>query len=955
MGKRSSWRLFCFKAPVSVFLLQMIACSIVVFLLSVGCSPNRLAAPGQLHPVPGMNKIGAAGKSFLQGAADSNASGDEKPVMTSSFSYDYWIDTVEVTQQEYAACTGMRPVKDTSGYGVGNDYPVYRVSWFDAILFCNQRSKKENLDTVYSYFGSPLEQNGSVYDLAGVQIHYDRDGYRLPTESEWEYAAREGTSVIPFPGISDSTEADQYAWYFANSLGSTHPVATREKNSFGLYDMAGNVYEWTADWRGPYSVSSITNSIGAAQPNSGNERVVKGGSFEHGFLNLRFSRRSSTYGTPQSTTTEYIGFRCARGTIARTSFITADTASVGTNPVSIVVTSIQSMLPASLAKVVFVNVNKDVRTLCAVDFARSFPVVSEYRDYKTVFAPVISPNGKFVAFCTSSVGFSGAATVYLRSLDSLGSPLVKIPTDSAYDPRFWVDPVSLDTFLIYTNSSIDNSSLSWTSSQTDMIKISGGRPVGAPTVLVANGSFHDGRSANGQYIVTGYTRLLMRDLKTGIDAFLFTYPNNGKDANGSTQVCNVSMSPDSSSNGTCLFLDFGCPSTSTLTGERYGVHEYLFTARFSGEVTSWRKCPAGEVAWDFPEWSNVAPLAIACGTNGADEAHAIYLIDLQNNTTLKILEGTDLEYPCLWVNPSIYFSEAKLDLDSLGNYNSPSISYTQPFFAARMLAFWQEYKHMRIVFTGSSQSAFSVDPHRFTVPGVYNMAIPGGDYPVETAMITGYLLNYCDSLQLVGMDLIPGLLFRPNIVFMADWDNGIMSSKGFNYDKNHQFWSQGLPVSFLNLMDQIPFPTIPNLDTLGLYRNACNGWGGQTPDHGAYPDYTTDDSVYKANLALVKTFARTLAKRGIHFLLYLTPLSPYFENFGEFENGGPSLQTAAMIFNDLIALQDSIPGYFHFYDADKFGNHDYTDADAYDANHLCTDGAQKFSARLDSVVKTILK
>jgi uncharacterized protein (TIGR02171 family) len=933
----------------------MTAYSIIVILLLLSCLPNRPEVICPPHSVSGMTKISAAGKSFLQGASDSNASEDEKPVMTASFSYDYWIDTIEVTQHEYAACTGKRPVKDSCAFGAGDDYPVYFVSWFDAILFCNERSKKENLDTVYSYFGQPLEQKGSVYDLAGVQIHYDRDGYRLPTESEWEYAAREGASAIPFPGLSDSVEAKRYAWYFTNSLGHTHQVSLREKNIFGLYDMAGNVYEWTADWRSPYSVPRINNSIGAIRPNSGNERVVKGGSFEHGFHSLRFSRRSSNYGTPHSTAAEYIGFRCARGAFEHASLITADTASVTTLPVSIVVTSLQSMLPRSLAKVVFVNVNNYVRTLCAVDFERSFPIVSEYRDCKTVFTPVISPNGKFVAFGTRNEGLAGAAAIYLRSLDSLGSPLVKIPADSAYDPRFWVDPAVRDTFLIFTNSSIDNSLPLWTSSQTYMIKISGGKPVGAPQVLATNGSFHDGRSANGQYIVTGFTQLFMRDLTTNTDAVLFTYPHNGKEANGSTQVCNVSMSPDSNNNGMCLFLDFGCPSISTLTGERYGLHAYLFTARFSGEIASWYKCPAGDIEWNYPEWSNVAPLAIACGMNDAEEAHAVYLIDLQNHRTLKILEGGDLEHPFLWVNPSIYLSEDKIDLDSLGNYNSPSISYPQPFFAARMLAFWQEYKHMKLVFTGSSQTTFGVDPRKFTIPGVYNMAIPGGDFPVQTAMIMGYLLNHCDSLKLIGMDLILPLLFAADIAFVPDWDTGIISSKGYNYDKNHQFWSQGLPLSFSSLIHQIPFPAIPDFDTLGVYWHACEGWGGPTPDHWDDPKSTTDDPVYRTNIALVKNFARDLARRGIHFLLYLPPVSPYYKDHDVYVSAGPTLQAAAMICNDLIALQDSVPGYFHFYDADKMGAHDYTDADAFDVSHLCTAGAEKFSMRLDSVVKTILK
>ena len=205
------------------------------------------------------------------------------------------------------------------------------------------------------------------------------------------------------------------------------------------------------------------------------------------------------------------------------------------------------------------------------------------------------------------------------------------------------------------------------------------------------------------------------------------------------------------------------------------------------------------------------------------------------------------------------------------------------------------------------------------------------------------------------MDLIPSLLFAHDLVFVSDWDNGIFSSKGYNYDKNHQFWSHGLPLSFKSIMLQIPFPDIPDLDTLGVLRRTCEGWAGPNTDHGIDPNTTFDNPEYQANMQLIKNFARTLAQRGIHFLLYLTPVSPYYKNFGVYLNGGPTLETAAVICNDLIALQDSVPGYFHFYDANKMGNHDYTDADANDANHLCINGAQKFSSRLDSVVKTILK
>ena len=91
-------------------------------------------------PHPGMKKIQSAGRSFQQGWNDPRASLDEKPGMVSAFTYDYWLDTTEVTQGHYEELMGRQPVSDGSSFGVGDDYPVYYVTWFDAVLFCNARS-----------------------------------------------------------------------------------------------------------------------------------------------------------------------------------------------------------------------------------------------------------------------------------------------------------------------------------------------------------------------------------------------------------------------------------------------------------------------------------------------------------------------------------------------------------------------------------------------------------------------------------------------------------------------------------------------------------------------------------------------------------------------------------------------------------------------------------------------
>jgi uncharacterized protein (TIGR02171 family) len=919
------------------------------------CSIVHPTKPEKTDPsYTGMKRIDAANRCFSQGADDAAARSDEKPVFSAGFSYNFWLDTTEVTQQEYADITGKRPVPDTGGFGVGDRYPVYNVSWFDAALFCNAKSKRDSLDTVYSYYGAPLAQNGSVYEIAGVQIHYDRNGFRLPTESEWEFAAREGPSRKPSYGLEDSALARSYAWFSANSLGTTHPVAQRFPNTFGLYDMAGNVYEWTGDWKGPYSASSILNSIGAQIPNHDIEKVIKGGSFENGFASLRLSRRATTYPTSPSTAAEYLGFRCARGTIVAPAFISGDTSRTLTNPAVLTVTSMRPFTGASDARVVFVNVTGNMRTLCFVDFNKAYPVIQEVKDLSDVYAPTISPNGKYVAFCTRNDGSSGQSISYVRTLDSLSVPPIRLASDSAFIPRWWVDPILKDTFLIYTNSAIDNSSALWTGTQTFLVKMAGPKSVGAPVALAAGGSYHDGRSWSGHSIVTSNRKLIVRDLSGRKDVQLFMYPNNGKDANSSTQVCNASISPDSQYPDRCLFEDFGAPGGSTLVGKAYGAHEYLFIADFSGNVNAWYKCPDEERTWDYPEWSNNMRFAIACGANNSDEPHAVYVVDLSGAKYYKIVEGQVIENPFLWINSAHLPETGIVDLDSLGYYDDPPVIYNLTHFAKRMLEFWRVHASMEIVFLGTSHTAYGVDPHCFSRQ-VYNMAFSGCFMGPALSIINNYALIHCQALKLIACDIIPGNM--NSLDYYGEW-NALTPNKGYNYDKNHQFWREGLPANFEKYMALVPCPDLPNIDTLGLERAPCMNWGGSAPEIVNSQLWTFNDSenykAYRINFQKIKDLAQTLANRKIHFLLYITPENPRYGFTDSYCLDGPNRATGEVIVSQLKALQDSIPGYFHFYDANLEGNHDYADSEAYDCDHLCPLGARKLSVRLDSLVHTIL-
>src|SRR5512136_116255 len=143
-----------------------------------GCAP---LLPDRGQPADysgsGMKRIPAAGRLFHQGWNSPQARYDERPGMGSGFTYDYWLDSTEVTQGQYSTVTGRRPVSAASQYGAGDNYPVYNVSWFDAVLYCNARSLLEGLDTVYVYSGIKALTRGTVYELTGLRYDVTHDGY----------------------------------------------------------------------------------------------------------------------------------------------------------------------------------------------------------------------------------------------------------------------------------------------------------------------------------------------------------------------------------------------------------------------------------------------------------------------------------------------------------------------------------------------------------------------------------------------------------------------------------------------------------------------------------------------------------------------------------------------------------------------------------------------------------
>jgi len=237
------------------------------------------------------------GGTFNMGDTRGGGYSDELPTHTVTLN-SFYISKYEVTQAEYSQY--MQPGSSwTSNYGLGANYPAYHVSWYAILKYCNLRSMAEGRTPVYSINGTTNPANWGAVPTsnntawnAGI-CNWSANGYRLPTEAEWEYAAR-GATNIPDYLYSGSNDINAVAWYEGNNTPSgSKPVGGKAANGLGLHDMSGNVREWCWDWYSGsyYSVSPVNNPTG---PVSGTYRVLRGGGWYYDASPCRVSSRSSS-------------------------------------------------------------------------------------------------------------------------------------------------------------------------------------------------------------------------------------------------------------------------------------------------------------------------------------------------------------------------------------------------------------------------------------------------------------------------------------------------------------------------------------------------------------------------------------------------------------------------------------------------------------------------------------
>ncbi len=275
----------------------ILAVAAPIFLL--GCDQGSKPATTERHPTPerntvttptGLTMVVIPAGEFIMG--DDSGEADEKPahkVQVSAF----YMDIHEVTQQAYESLAQKNPSKSK-----GPDKPVEQVDWYHAVLYCNLRSLKEGLKT--------------CYDAKTLACDFTANGYRLPTEAEWEYACRAG-SPDKYSFGNAPAKLKTCAWFKGNAGQTTHPVGQKTPNAWGLFDMHGNVAEWCHDFYNEsyYRTSQANNPRG---PANGDRCVLRGGSWRSGEEGCRSSARNSE--TPRFADacfgSDACGFRCVR-------------------------------------------------------------------------------------------------------------------------------------------------------------------------------------------------------------------------------------------------------------------------------------------------------------------------------------------------------------------------------------------------------------------------------------------------------------------------------------------------------------------------------------------------------------------------------------------------------------------------------------------------------------------
>ena len=847
----------------------------------------------------------------------------DRPKMKVKLEYDYYMGRHEVTCGDFSSL-----MKKATGLLLECEddcLPATNLTYYDAVLFANERSKAEGLDTAYTYVAANFDYEKHCVNLEGFAYRPEVKAYRLPTEAEWVFAAKENWNP-------------ENAWTSDNSDYKLHPVCSR-KNNPELCDMAGNAMEWVNDWMGSLQEKTVTNYVGAPDGGPLGQRVVKGGCYRNAASSITLYGRGDVYTVTSSTRSDYVGFRLAYGAVVNATWM-GDGGRVSESRVIPLanLSTVETLMETNKVKLAFRN---DISgNLAYVDYSNGSLTVVEIADTISVYHPEISPDGKRVAFCTGLEGISGKSSVYVRNLDAEGSGLVKLDVENAAIPR-WRVLESGDTAIVFVSDAGNNKDeSSFHSASTWQVPFANGQ-FGAPVKLF-DGAYHDGISNDGSLAVTGAR--LLRARVSGKDAVWY----NGE------QACNASLAKDDSKR--TLFLDFGSKTGRDFVGKRYATHERLLVVDSVGNLIQSVAAPLG-FAFDHSEWAENNNIAVATlvDVNGAHRK--ISLVNLSDGSVIDLIEGDELWHPSLWsfVN-KIIDEKSDLDPDSAGVYLNSSGGDAAIIMRYKMEFLWKYRDSANVVVLGSSRPMNGVNPLLLSDEFfAINLSNVPSMMAVSDYLASHYVFQHVKNLKYLIVSLDIDFWYVDEFSYSNFFYEEYKTYPGYVYDESHDFWKDSVPEKLAEATENsMGFDYYGSLfrDTRGFVKVDPGSW---EEDPSVDFDSTWKDYglwLYFAALQHLRHILSMAEDHGVYVIGVVFPQSPNFKNTGALGRYGLRRSESVFLLSDLESLEQEY-SHFIFWDENKMGNHDYTDEMAANKDHLSYLGAVQFTARLDSLLKTL--
>ena len=885
---------------------------------------------GMIYLENGSTNIGTNDKSFKA---------NERPAMKVVLDYGFYMGIHEVTCGEYAEVAKKAKLK-TFGKCENDSLPLTDITYYDAVLYANAKSKLEKRDTVYTYRSALFDEEKHCTNLEGFAFHANVDGYRLPTEAEWVYAATQAWNT-------------KNSWNNSNSEYKLHPACSIGTDSAGFCDMAGNAMEWVNDWLGLFRDTTVTNYAGAPDGGDMGERIVKGGSYSSSEKELNPYSRGDVYTVTSSVRAEYVGFRLAFGSIPDALWMNDDGTSTSNIVTSLVGSeAIKKLTGTFNAKLAFRN---DVSgNIAYLNYSNGTLSVKEITKGINAYHPEISPDGNWIAYCTGIEGISGSSSVYVQSLDSKNpSGPIKLNVKSAAIPR-WRVLENGDTVIVFVNDAGNNKDeATFKSNSTWQVKFANGK-FGTPQKLF-DGAYHGGISEDQSLAVSGARILRARVAKKDVIWY------------DSAQACNLSLSQDGTKR--TAFLDFAGKPGKEFVGETYATHQRVFIADSTGKLIQSIKAPSG-YTFDHTEWATNGDKSVIVATlTNANGAHTkIAIINPKDNSITEIVESEELWHPNLWIKkvqkiiPSTEDSAEvdtafHLDPDSAGVYYISGASDKALIMRYKMELLWQYKDSANTVILGSSRPKNSLIPEELSNQ-FFAINLASSYFSINESHYTyfNYIQSNVKKLKYLIVSLDIDMWWKSYNSYKNFFYKDHLKIPGYVYDKNHLF---GKDFDSQELY-RFTYESIGSNYYANIFRSSRGyhkfdnsiGWENDPP---LYHDSTWMQdtiSLYENSIKLLKEIILDSKEKDIFVIGIIFPQSPAYKNTGSFGCYGLQRSLAPSVIDDLTNLSQENPN-FILMDENKMGNHDYTDEMARDRDHLSHTGALQITHRLDSLLRTL--